>query len=317
METGLVTDPIYAAHLTGESHPEAPERYHSIRQALKSTEVVEIKPRDASEDEVLLCHTRDYLTILKNDVQRCAASGVTNGNYTISTGDTQICPESYQIAIRAVGAVLAGVDAVLKGMCRNAFCLIRPPGHHACSNKGMGFCLFNNIAIAARYAQFQHKIGKILIIDWDVHHGNGTQEIFYSDPSVFYFSTHQSPLYPGTGKKEERGLNDAFGTILNCPISPNNNSRIEVLNAFKEQLVPRMREFKPELVFISAGFDAHERDPLGGLNLTDDDFSHLTQIAKEIAQEHAEGKLISALEGGYDLQAIASAAKAHVECLRS
>lgn len=309
--TYLITDPSFQYHLTGPGHPESPQRYSSILASVKTLGIKVFTPRDAKEEDILLCHTPVYLQTIKDDVQKCSDLGVVDGSYCLRTGDAQICPESYNIALKAVGAVLTGIDKVFQGEAQNVFCLVRPPGHHACSNAGMGFCLFNNIAIGARYAQKVYGVKRILIVDWDVHHGNGTQEIFYTDPSVFYFSTHQFPLYPGTGNENEVGSGDGKGTTLNCPIAPGPESCADVLKAFREKLVPAMKKFQPELVMISAGFDAHIRDPLGGFNLTDDDFSELTHITKEIAN----GKIVSALEGGYDLQAIASAAKAHVASL--
>jgi len=314
-KTYLITDPIYEKHLTGPGHPESPMRYVSILDALNSLGVEEIRPRDATENDILLCHTPEYLNTVISDVQKCAEFGITDGSCCLSTGDAQICPESYKIALRAAGALLTGTDKVMEGEAQNVFCLVRPPGHHACSDTGMGFCLFNNVAIGARYAQKKYGVKRVLIVDWDVHHGNGTQEIFYSDPSVFYFSTHQSPLYPGTGAEDEIGSGEAVGTILNCPIALGPESRLKVFEAFREQLIPEMAKFKPELVMISAGFDAHTGDPLGSFNLSDDDFSELTAIVKQIANEYAQDRIISALEGGYNLHAIASAAKAHVRTL--
>lgn len=311
----LVTDPLFERHKTGPRHPECPERYLSILKSLTSLGVDILSPRDAEEREILSCHTQGYLQILKNDIQECIASGIEDGKYCLSTGDAQICPESYKVAIRAAGAVITGVDAVMKGVAKSVFCLVRPPGHHACSDKGMGFCLLNNIAIGAKYARDASGVKKILIVDWDVHHGNGTQEIFYSDPSVFYFSTHQAGLYPGTGLESETGSGKGRGFTMNCPIEPGPGSRDFVFEAFKERLVPAMEKFKPELVMISAGFDAHVNDPLGSFNLTDDDFRDLTQIVKQIAATYSNGRIVSVLEGGYNLKAIASAAKAHVAAL--
>ncbi len=315
--TIIVTDPIYENHLTGPGHPESPKRYTSIMNALNELRIKLLAPRDAEEKEILLCHTPAYLKIVQKEVQECASSNIIDGRYALSTGDAQICPDSYKIALRAAGAVITAVDAVMKGQAAHALCVVRPPGHHACSDKGMGFCLFNNIAIGARYAQLNYRIKRVLIVDWDVHHGNGTQEIFYSDPSVFYFSTHQSPLYPGTGSESETGKDEGKGTTMNCPISSGDESRESVIAAFKTKLVPAMKSFKPELVMISSGFDAHAGDPLGNFNLTDEDYRDLTHIVKEIAYKYAQGRIISVLEGGYNLHAIASAAKAHVAALMS
>ena len=252
-------------------------------------------PRSATEEELALCHTPDYINLVKKEVAE--------GRLQLSTGDVIISLKSFEVALMATGAVLTAVDAVIEGKAKNPFCLVRPPGHHATTKLGMGFCIFNNVAIGARYAQSKgHK--KILIIDWDVHHGNGTQEIFYNDPSVTYFSTHQWPLYPGTGTVNEVGA----GNIINCPIAPGPQSREAILDAFHTKLPKGPFDF----VFISAGFDAITSDPLGNCNLTNDDISTLTHLACSRSPN-----LVSVLEGGYNLSGIASAASKHVESLSS
>ena len=235
----------------------------------------------------------------------------------LSTGDTQLSPLSLLVATKAAGGVIAGVDAVMQGVVQSVFCLVRPPGHHAESEKGMGFCIFNNAAIGARYAQTFEEIDKVAIIDWDVHHGNGTQEIFYNDPTVHYSSTHQSHHYPDTGDSDETGVGTGVGATLNCPIRAGNHSRKAVIKAFKTKIKPALDEFKPDLVIISAGFDLLQEDPLGGFNITLEDIVELTNIVKEIASAHAKGRIISVLEGGYNIEAIATAVKAHITALTS
>jgi acetoin utilization deacetylase AcuC-like enzyme len=217
-------------------------------------------------------------------------------------------------ALAAAGTVTAAVDAVLTGQTKTAFCAVRPPGHHASRNKGMGFCIFNNVALAARHAQRQRGLARVLIVDWDVHHGNGTQEIFWSDGSVLFFDTHQDNWYPGTGAANERGEGKGYGKIINRPFA-RGAGRSEILGAFRDTLVPAAEQFRPELVLVSAGFDARAGDPLGGFTLTDADFADLTDIVLEIADRHAGGRLVSVLEGGYKLDGLTSAVVAHVRRL--
>jgi acetoin utilization deacetylase AcuC-like enzyme len=234
--------------------------------------------------------------------------------HSLSTGDTDIGPRSFEVALHAAGTCLNAVDMVMKGSVENAFCIVRPPGHHASANRGMGFCLFNNIAVAARYAQRQYGVERVVIADWDVHHGNGTQDIFYSDPSVFFFSTHQSPWYPGTGAASETGAGAGEGTTLNCPF-PAGSGRDQIAGAFREKFKPRMDDFRPDLILLSAGFDSRLGDPLGRFVLTDADFADLTALLLEIAGKYARGRLISVLEGGYDLNGLSRAVYAHAHSL--
>jgi acetoin utilization deacetylase AcuC-like enzyme len=311
MSTALLSDPIYREHLAGlVGHPERPERYDAVMQSLEKAGLLEtltrISSREVTEEELMLCHTREYLQIARRDVE--------SGQPFLSTGDTDIGPNSWSVASRAAGGVLNVVDAVMTGSVRNAFCAVRPPGHHANATRGMGFCLFNNIAIAARYAQKQYGIARAMIIDWDVHHGNGTQDIFYSDPTVFFFSTHQWPLYPGTGRADESGEGAGVGTTMNFPF-PAGSGRKEILGAVQRSLAPAAREFRPELVLISAGFDSRIGDLLGQFTLTDDDFADLTRAVMEIADSYAGGRVVSVLEGGYNLEGLGSAATRHVETL--
>lgn len=309
--TLLVSDPVYKLHRTGEGHPERPERFDAVVQALNRAGLIgsseKISPRLAGEEEIGLCHTAEYIRTAKHDI--------TSGANELTTGDSAICPQSWEVALQAVGGVLNAADAVLQRKTGHAFCVVRPPGHHATPRRGMGFCIFNNVAIAARYAQRKMGIGRVLIVDWDVHHGNGTQDIFYRDGSVFYFSTHQSPWYPGTGRADETGDGEGAGTTLNCPF-PAGSGRKEILGAFRNKLLPAAEHFKPELVFVSAGFDSREGDPLGRFRLTDADFADLTTVMLEIADKHSGGRLISVLEGGYSLSGLGSAAVAHMRALQ-
>ena len=310
--TALLADPIYKQHLTGARHPEQPGRYDAVVQALEKAgllqNLLKIDRRTASEEEILLCHAPDYLETVKRDVA--------DGARELSTGDTAISQKSYEVAREAVGGVLQAVDAVVEGRAANAFCVVRPPGHHASPDSGMGFCIFNNIAIAARYAQQRHDFERVLIADWDVHHGNGTQDIFYRDGSVLFFSTHQSPWYPGTGKEWETGEGPGQGTTMNAPFRAG-AGRSEILGAFQTKLLPVANEFKPDLILVSAGFDSRLGDPLGGFTLTDQDFADLTEVLLELADRHSAGRLVSILEGGYDLEGLGLAAAKHVEALRS
>lgn len=236
------------------------------------------------------------------------------GRRLLDQGDTVVCPRSYDAALGSVRAALTACDAVIAGEVASAFCAMRPPGHHALPGSAMGFCLFANISIAAKYLQEQHRIERIAVIDWDVHHGNGTQAIFYEDPTVFFVSLHQHPLWPGTGMADERGCGDGRGFTLNIPIAPA-TSELDYLDVFRTQVVPAVRNFKPEFVLISAGFDAHRDDPLGGLMLTEQGFASLTREVRRIADEFADGRIVSLLEGGYNLTALEASVAAHVRAL--
>ena len=306
MPTAFLADPIAKEHATIPGHPERPARWDAAIHGLGNAPLTDAPPRAATRDELTLCHTPGYIDTAKRDVE--------SGLSSLSTGDTDICARSYETALHAVGTCLNAVDLVTQGRADNAFCIVRPPGHHATPDRGMGFCLFNNIAIAARYAQTKYDLDRILIADWDVHHGNGTQDIFYDDPSVFFFSTHQSPWYPGTGSARERGENEGDGATMNCPF-PAGSGRNEILGAFRKKLLPAMNEYRPDLVLISAGFDSRADDPLGQFLLTDEDFAELTSLLQEIADQHCEGRLISVLEGGYNLDGLTRAVAAHTTAL--
>ena len=306
MTTALIADPLFRDHLAGRQHPERPERFDAVMNGLNRAGLLDrmllLEARTATGDELLLCHTAEYLKTVRRDVE--------SGRRYLSTGDTDITPNSWDVATRAVGGVLNAVDAVLSGSARNAFCAVRPPGHHANAARGMGFCLFNNAAIAARYAQRNHGVGRVLIVDWDVHHGNGTQDIFYRDASVFYFSSHQWPLYPGTGRADDTGDGPGEGATMNFPF-PAGAGRREILGAVENHLLPAAARFQPDLVLISAGFDSRVGDPLGRFTLTDIDFADLTRAVMGIAG----GRVVSVLEGGYNLDGLASAAAAHASAL--
>jgi len=313
MKTGILLDRHFSEHDTGPHHPEAPERILAIAEALESSPLLadlhKIVNRSTRDDEVLLAHTDKYLKTVLSEID-----GKRSGQ--LSTGDTHFGPQSLEVARRASGGLLNAVDDVMNGSCDNAFCAVRPPGHHATPDRGMGFCIFNNAAIAARYAQKVHGLERVAIIDWDVHHGNGTQDIFYEDGSVFYFSTHQSPWYPGTGSKDETGAGNGRGTTLNAPLAARSGME-EIGAVFRGAFTKKMSEFKPDLVIISAGFDSRLGDPLGQLTLSDEDFASLTRILREIAGEYAEGKLVSVLEGGYNQEGLGKAVAAHVEALQA
>lgn len=305
--TGLAADPVCKEHITGPQHPEQPARFDAAVAALRGRDLVSIPARLATHDELALCHSRKYIQLAEREIFE--------GFHELSTGDTTISPKSLDAALRATGQALNAVDAIVDRRISNAFAIGRPPGHHANPVRGMGFCIFNTVAIAARYAQRKHGIGRVLIADWDVHHGNGTQDIFYTDGTVFFFSTHQSPWYPGTGARNEHGEGPGAGMTLNCPF-PAGSGRKEILGAFQDELMAAAEEVKPEFVLISAGFDSRTGDPLGQFLLTDRDFADLTHVMREIADKHAGGRLLSVLEGGYSLTGLASGVLAHVEALQ-
>lgn len=318
-QTVISEDEIFKTHLTGRGHPESPSRFKIAKDALKLKGLLSptnrVAPRLATIEELRLCHTEDYIQTVQKNMLACIKCGCEDGSFTLSTGDVQICSASDQVARYAVGAVLASLDAIMLGQARHAFCLVRPPGHHACSDKGMGFCIYNNVSVGARYLIQKYGLERVLIVDWDVHHGNGTQEIFYQDPSVFYFSIHNKNIYPGTGFSYERGAGPGLGYTLNFPLEGNLSTRKAILEIFNHALKEAMKMYKPQFVLISAGFDAHEWDPLGGFNLTTEDFRELTSIMKDIAFEYAEGRLLSVLEGGYSLRALEEVIPAHVGVL--
>jgi acetoin utilization deacetylase AcuC-like enzyme len=305
MTTFLYTHPDCLAHDPGDYHPESPDRLRAVLDALAADEFAGLEAREApraSLDAIARVHDRRYIAALLN--------AVPGSGHAALDPDTILSPRSGEAALRAAGAVCAAVDAVLAGEARNAFCAVRPPGHHAEPDHAMGFCLFNNVAVGARHALGRPGIERVAVVDFDVHHGNGTQDMFAADPSLFYASTHQSPLYPGTGASGETGV----GNIVNVPLRPNSGSP-EFRHGFSNVILPALADFHPDFLLISAGFDAHRRDPLAQLNLTEDDYDWVTRRLAGIADRLCDGRLVSSLEGGYDLQALGASAAAHVRAL--
>ena len=309
---GFIYHPDYLRHDTGAGHPERPARVSSLVNHLLAIpewhSLMHIQPRSATVEELALVHQDRYIRSIE---ARCR-----DGETILDDGDTHVSRESFGVALLAAGGVFEGIDRVMRSEFRSVFCAVRPPGHHAKSTTAMGFCLFNNVAAGARYAERRHGIERVAIVDWDVHHGNGTQEIFYEDPSVLYISLHQYPFYPGTGAEDERGIGRGKGFTLNCPMQAGSGER-EYLEAFEKKILPALDQFKPELLMISAGFDAHKDDPLAGIELTEGSFSKMTKMLMDVAGEHCEGRIVSVLEGGYDLGALARSVEAHIrELLR-
>jgi acetoin utilization deacetylase AcuC-like enzyme len=306
MSTLYITHPACLNHLTPSGHPERPDRLRAIDRVLENERfqtLARVAAPEASIDDIALCHPRDFIEEIAEAVPK-------EGMVRIDA-DTSMSPGSFAAALRAVGGALYAVDEVMTGKAPNAFCAMRPPGHHAETVRPMGFCLFNSAAIAARHAQKKHGAERVAIVDFDVHHGNGTQEIFWSDPTVMYCSTHEMPLYPGTGGRSERGEHN---TIVNAPLRAGDGGEA-FRAAFEQTILPRLREFGPGMVVISAGFDAHLRDPLANLNLVEADYAWVTQKLMEIADAKANGRVVSLLEGGYDLQGLADSVAAHVTAL--
>jgi acetoin utilization deacetylase AcuC-like enzyme len=307
--TGLLLDPAFRLHHTGRGHPECPERLDAIENALRQQGLLQrcrpVTPRPITDAELLRCHSQSYLHTVRRDGAY--------GRSELSTGDTAIGEHSEDVARLAAGGVLAAVDGVLEGSLANAFAAVRPPGHHAEPERGMGFCLFNNVALAARHAQAVHGLERVLIVDWDVHHGNGTQAIFWSDPSVFVLGVHEQGNYPGSGAASERGEGAGAGTTLNCPL-PAGSDGATVLRTL-EQALQQAAWFQPQLVLVSAGFDGHHLDPLGHFRLSSADYGALTACCLAVAARHAGGRLVSVLEGGYHLGALGESSAAHVAAL--
>jgi acetoin utilization deacetylase AcuC-like enzyme len=309
MATLLVTHPCFVDHDTGPGHPERPDRMRAIDKVLahdvfKDLVREEAPLRDDVEVQIERAHSIAYLQKIKE-----IATGPINGTRHID-GDTVISKGSWEAALRAVGAGLHAVDAVMSGRLANAFCQVRPPGHHAESDHAMGFCLFSNAAIAGQYARAKHGAERIAVVDFDVHHGNGTQDIFWSDKDLYYGSTHEMPLFPGTGAQGETGV----GNIFNAPLRAGNGGE-QFREAFESRILPALHNFGPDVLLISAGFDAHEADPLANLRLVEADFMWATERLADLARRHCHGRIVSFLEGGYDLTALARSTAVHVKTL--
>ena len=285
--------------------PESPLRLEAIEQALQAEQFSPLIREDcpaARKDHIALAHGEDYIDEICNHTPE-------SGYFAIDA-DTTLCPHSYDAAMKAAGGAVRAVDAVINKEVKNAFCAVRPPGHHATKHQAMGFCLFNNAAIAALYARQKHGLERVAVIDFDVHHGNGTQDIFWDEPDMYYGSTHQMPLFPGTGAVSETGA----GNIVNTPLRSGADGA-KIKEAFNDRLLPSLFDFSPDLLVISAGFDAHIDDPLAGLRLTTEDFRWLTLKLAEFSDNHCEGRMVSLLEGGYDLRALGDCVATHVDVL--
>ncbi len=302
MDTGVVIDPLYLEHICGDFHPESPVRLQHIYSMLPSIDgegIRYVKPRYASHNEISRIHDESYIEAIAS----------TRGTYASLDPDTGASPKTYEAALLAVGGCLSLADSIISAEVSNGFALIRPPGHHAERSRSMGFCIFNNIAVATRYLQAERGIERVLVVDFDLHHGNGTQKSFYSDPSVLYFSTHQFPYYPGTGWYEEIGAGAGKGYTVNVPMSYDMNDD-DYIFAFQEILVPIAYLYKPDMVLVSAGFDIYYNDPLGGMSVTEAGFSELTRIILNVAQRYCTSRALFALEGGYDPPGLARSVKA-------
>ena len=318
MKTGFITHPSYFHHETGRGHPESPrrlsileekilkgegEKYEALRNRL---EVIAPSQSPGLYRWINEVHRTNYTQTLKTSVP--------DRDLIYLDADTPFSPGSLYAAELAVSGLLRAIDEVMTGKLANAFCAIRPPGHHAEADRAMGFCIFNNVAIGAKYIQQQYPLKKVLIVDWDVHHGNGTQHIFYEDPGVFYFSTHQFPFYPGTGAEEERGSGVGEGLTRNCPLEAGAGDR-EILPLLEQDFRKVVENFQPDFILISAGFDAHRDDPLASLEVTDNGFEEMTKIVRSLSETHCGGRLVSCLEGGYNLEALARSVERHLEGL--
>lgn len=321
MTTALIYDPIFLEHMTPEKHPDRPERLKmamDVLQALNWLErdgLVLLAPRAATVDELATVHERDYIQSVEAAARKVAGEEGSGGRKTRHFAtDTYVSARSYEAAIKAAGAPLTAIDAIMNGEVNNAYCLVRPPGHHAVAESAMGFCLFNNVAVAARYAIDRYGLERVMIIDYDVHHGNATQEMFYDDPRVLYFSIHQAPFYPGTGLSDERGERAGLGTTINVPL-PATTGFETYEPVFRQVMAPAADRFDPQLILVSAGFDAHWKDPLGGMHLSTAAFAKLTGIIIELAQYLCNGRMVLVQEGGYDINAMAACVATSINLL--
>ena len=310
LRTAYIYDPLFLNHDTGSRHPERSQRVSVAHDLLSNQEwfsnLFQMETRLAEQQWLANVHDSDYI----QRVEQACRSGERN----LDTPDVTISSASYQVALNGAGSILQLSDALMSGQVDNGFAMVRPPGHHAEQNVAMGFCLFNNVAVAARYLQQKYELERILILDWDVHHGNGTQHTFEQDPTVFYISLHQFPHYPGTGSLAETGIGEGEGATLNCPMSPGLGDDA-YREAFKEKILPLAKAFNPDAVILSAGFDAHAADPLGSINLETRSYTWMTQAMMELADQCCDGRIISILEGGYDMNALAESVTEHVRVL--
>ena len=308
----FLSDPYFSEHITGEFHPENPKRLNSIYNKLKSSgifeNVIKLKSEKINYESLKSVHDPLYIEKVEEECRK--------GYSLLSTGDTNICSSSNDVALHAAGGVLKTLDNIFNSKINRGFCSVRPPGHHASADIGMGFCIYNNIALAAEHAKLKYNVEKIMIIDWDVHHGNGTQDIFYNDNSVLFVSTHQHPLYPGTGSSEEKGADSGKGFTINIPMKKGTGND-DIISAFNEIIMPAAKRFKPELTLISAGFDSRKDDPLGGFLIDDDGFRELTRKVIEISEYSGSGKILSILEGGYNYEGLSNAVFSHMDELIS
>ena len=303
MKTAIFTSETSLNHKTGSGHPENPERVKAVIENLKKNKnLIWKKPSKFNNNILTIAHSKEYI----ENVQKAFPSK----SFVYLDGDTIVSPGSKEATIDAVGSIISAIDGVEKKEFKNAFCVVRPPGHHAEKNKAMGFCIYNNVAIGARYLINHYKYQKVAIIDFDVHHGNGTQDIFFDDKKVLYISTHQYPYYPGTGGENEKGK---YNNIFNIPLPAGTNSE-EYLNVY-EHVLKKLNEFKPNFILFSAGFDAHKNDPLAQLKLNSKDYYEITKRTLEYSKKNCDGKVVSILEGGYDLNALADSANEHVKAL--